>query len=56
MSFIDQCNDTEMPSTIIHMNSLSSVNWLKTTTEEFTKTFRRKGYLYHYTSLGMDEM
>ena len=38
------------------MNSADSIEWLKKATEEFTRMFRRKGYLYHYTGLGMDEM
>ena len=56
VSFTNEPNINKKPSALSLMNSADSVEWLKKATEEFTRMFRIKGYLYHYTGLGMDEM
>lgn len=37
-------------------NGRNNIDWLRKVCELFTGQFRRKAFIYHYTSGGMDEM
>lgn len=53
-SFSEQTN--HQTSSSILLNSRHICEIFKTLSQEFTKSFRRKAFLYHYLGTGMDEM
>ena len=54
ISIVNEPNTTKMPSALTVCNSKQNIYWIEKVNERYTKMFRRKAFLHHYTSRGMD--